>query len=198
MANAYGTPLDPTSVYTLAAMFITSCPQGNAPLPFVPFPTLTYSANGAGTCEQADCSPSAQIKKRGNYNAWTAAEGSPAPAASSATTSSARSSPTSSNPSGSNAAPPPSAGATINLVAASNIPAGSYVTFVSGLSIVSVKGVISGANIRVQIPAVAAGQTYVFISKTDQEGTLVDANVLFGPAIVEVKPAPPAIDYSIN
>lgn len=211
MASPYGTPLDPTSVYTLAAMFITSCPGSNAPSPFVPFPTLTYSAGGAGTCEEPNCAPSAQIKKRdygsnGNHgpggghgsDGWVSS-GHGGPPSSTTTTTSVQSSPTSFAPSSgpTGGAAPSSAGATINLVAASNIPAGSYVTFVSGLSVVSVKGTINGAKISVQIPSVAAGQTYVFISRTDQEGILVDGNVLFGPAIIEVNPGPPAIDYSI-
>lgn len=46
----------------------------------------------------------------------------------------------------------------------------------------------------VAIPASAAGQTYAFISKTNQTGTFVDANVLFGPAIVEVNPPPVTIN----
>lgn len=163
MANPYGTPLDPTSVYTLAAMFINNCPSTNTPLPFTPFPTLSYAANPACYCEEPDCSPSQQIKR---------------------------------DSSGACKAPTP--GARINLNAASNIPSGSYVTFVSGLNVVSVVAVYNGSNAVVTIPKAASGQTYVFISKTDQEGTLDDSKVLFGPAIVEVGPAAPAIDYTVT
>ncbi|KAI1629059.1 ferritin-like domain-containing protein [Exophiala viscosa] len=138
MANPYGTPLDPTSVYTLAAMFITSCPASNAALPFTAFPTLTYDST-------ASC--------------W--------------------------------------GGESIKLTGAKDIPAGSYVTFISGLSVVSVQGTISGADIMVEVPAVAMGQTYVFITSKDIEGTFVDANVVFGPAIIEVAPPAPVINDSI-
>lgn len=196
MANPYGTPLDPTSVYSLAAMFITSCPPGNPSLPFVPYPSLTYMPNNAGYCEQANCAPSAQIKRA--YNDWasvTTTRTSTSTRATSTTTSTTSMMPT---PSPNMNMPPASAGTTITLVAASNVPAGSYVTFVSGLNVVSVPGTISGTTIRAQIPAVAQGQTYVFVSRTDQETNFDGTNILFGPAIVEVNPAPPAIDFSIN
>ena len=76
------------------------------------------------------------------------------------------------------------------LTAAKDIPSGSFVTFVSGLNVVSVQGKIEGADIYVAIPAVAMGQTYVFITSMDVEGALVDGAVLFGPAIVEGKSSP--------
>ncbi|KAK4945502.1 hypothetical protein LTR10_015398 [Elasticomyces elasticus] len=139
-ANPYGTPLDPMSVYTLAAMFITSCPAKNAALPFTAFPTLTYDGTMESMC-------------------WS--------------------------------------GESIKLTAAKSIPAGSYVTFVSGLNVVSVRGTISGMDITAEIPAVAMGQTYVLVTSKDVEGTLVDASVLFGPAIIEVMPAAPVIDDTI-
>jgi hypothetical protein len=81
--------------------------------------------------------------------------------------------------------------------AVSNIPAGSYLTFVNGLNVVSVAGMIDGMSISAPIPTVAAGQTYVFVTSSDQEGTLSDAAVLFGPAILEVAPAAPMVDYSV-
>jgi hypothetical protein len=80
---------------------------------------------------------------------------------------------------------PPAAGATITLTASTPIPQGSYVTFISGLNVVSVQGNIEGNSIMVTIPSVARGQTYVLITNADIEGTLVDSAVLFGPAIVE-------------
>ena len=82
---------------------------------------------------------------------------------------------------------PPTAGASIVLTASGPIPAGSYVTFISGLDVVSVQGAIEGDNITVVIPAVASGQTYALITSKDNEKTLDDTSVLFGPAIVEGK-----------
>jgi hypothetical protein len=78
------------------------------------------------------------------------------------------------------------AGASIMLTAANDVPAGSFVTFVSGLMITSVKpSSMDGANVQVMIPSKAQGQTYVFITKSDIEGMFTDSAVLFGPAILE-------------
>jgi hypothetical protein len=78
------------------------------------------------------------------------------------------------------------AGASVMLTAAQEAPAGSYVTFVSGLMVTSVKpSSIDGANVQVTIPSEAQGQTYVFITNSDIEGMFTDSAVLFGPAILE-------------
>ena len=179
MANPFGTPLDPMSVYTLAAMFIVSCPASNPPLPFTPFPTLTVDESTC-TCEEPDCNPGL-FEKRG-WEGWSSTESAPA------ATSTAASSKTCS---------PPAAGASVTFTAAKDIPAGSYVTFVSGLNVVSVPGTINGADITATIPSIAMGQTYVFVTNTNIEGTFSDAAVLFGPAVLEVYPPPPTINYSI-
>lgn len=86
-----------------------------------------------------------------------------------------------------------SAGSNVVLTAAagnSTIPAGSFLTFVSGLDVVSVPGTVSGSNIAAQIPAVAAGQTYVFITSAAAAGALDSTTVVAGPAIVEGKFCP--------
>ncbi len=102
----------------------------------------------------------------------------------------------------------------MSFTAAGTIPAGSYVTFVNGLTITSVKGTVKGtskstsqvvnvtdrlpgSDISAKIPAGLAGQTYVFVTKSDVETTFSDSAVLFGPAIIEVLPAPPAINYNL-
>ena len=170
MANPYGTPLDPMSVFTLAASFIVACPSTNPPLPFTAFPSLAVDGSVC-TCEEPNCSPS-QITKRGSdWKDYEPSYASSAPA-----------------PSATSYCSPPAAGATIMLTAAKMIPTGSFVTFVSGLMIVSVKpSKIDGANIYVTIPAAAQGQTYVFITSSDIEGTFSDSAVLYGPAVLEGK-----------
>ncbi len=180
MANPFGTPLDPMSVYTLAAMFIVSCPASNPPLPFTPFPSLAVDASTC-TCEEPDCNPGL-FEKRG-WEGWSpsSTESAPAPTASAS----------------SKTCSPPMAGASVKFTAAKDIPAGSYVTFVSGLNVVSVPGTINGADITAAIPSVAMGQTYVFVTNADIEGTFSDTAVLFGPAVLEVYPPPPTINYSI-
>ena len=52
-------------------------------------------------------------------------------------------------------------------------------------------------DITAQIPAGIAGQTYVFVTKSDVETTFDDSQVLFGPAILEVNPPPPQINNNI-
>ncbi|KAF2480016.1 ferritin-like domain-containing protein, partial [Neohortaea acidophila] len=126
-ANPFQTPLDPTSAYTLASMFIVSCPKGNTKLP----------------------------------GGWP-------------------------NPGNNNAAAPVQQGATITLTSAAKIPAGSYVTFISGLTVTSVKGNVNGKSISVKIPTGLSGQSYAFVTNQDVEGTFNDKAVIAGPAVVEV------------
>lgn len=190
-------PLDPTSVYTLAAMFITSCPASNTGvLPFVPFPTLQADGSTC-TCEEPDCSETGSKTKRWGKN------GSGWPKT---------------THSGENQCSPPKAGQSAGFTVTTNgtaIPAGSYLTYVSGLSVVSEPGTISGTlpslvfhylasiltliageNITSTIPSVASGQTYVFVTKSDVEGTFDDTQVIAGPAVLEVYPTTPTLDYS--
>ena len=87
----------------------------------------------------------------------------------------------------------PCAGQTVSFTAESDIPEGSYVTFVNGLGVSSVKGEIMGKTISAEIPMTVEGQAYVFVSNKDVEKTFDDSAVLFGPAILEVKPQPPTL-----
>jgi hypothetical protein len=165
IANPYGTPLDPTSVYTLAAAFIKSCPSTNAALPFKPFPSLSVT-------------PAEHKRSLLNLNLdshkWSKTEGKPylsEPAAPAL----------------------PCGGSTVSFTAASEIPEGSYVTFVNGLGVTSVKGQVHGKTISAEIPKTVEGQAYVFVSKKDVETTFDDSAVVFGPAILEVAPQPPTL-----
>lgn len=62
MAMPFGTPMSPNAVYSIAAMFIKSCPSTNAALPFMAYPTLT-NAQGlpAATGIQFTFSTSANV-----------------------------------------------------------------------------------------------------------------------------------------
>lgn len=51
-------------------------------------------------------------------------------------------------------------------------------------------------NITADIPMQAQGQTYVFVTKQAENSTLVAADILFGPAILEVNPPAPTLDFS--
>lgn len=164
----YGTPLDPTSVYTLAAAFIKSCPASNYALPFKPFPALTLKTMG-GTNEEPQSSE--HWGQRWNGHGW-------------------------SEESNTMKADAIKQGATIDLTSAGAVPSGAYLTFVSGLTTVSVPAKISGMEVMAAVPNTVAGQVYVFVTKMAANGTLMDADVVAGPAIVEIYPAAPSIDYS--
>lgn len=82
---------------------------------------------------------------------------------------------------------PPTAGQSITLTAASTVKGGCYLTFVSGLSVVSVPATVSGTSVSGVIPSVVEGQSYVFVTNSDQEMSLNSTSILFGPAIVEGK-----------
>ena len=90
------------------------------------------------------------------------------------------------------------AGSAYTFTAASNIPKGSFVTFASGLSVASVQGQINGNTVTANIPAIAMGQTYVFITSVAETTMVNDADILFGPAIIEVAPPSPPLDNSIQ
>lgn len=51
-------------------------------------------------------------------------------------------------------------------------------------------------TVSAAIPTVAMGQTYVFVTKSNVEGTFDDTQVLFGPAVLEVSPPAPVLDFS--
>jgi hypothetical protein len=89
------------------------------------------------------------------------------------------------------------AGSQYTFTAASAIPAGSFVTFASGLSVASVQGSVNGNVVVATIPAIAMGQTYVFITSASETAAVPDADILFGPAIIEVAPPAPVLDYSV-
>jgi hypothetical protein len=77
---------------------------------------------------------------------------------------------------------------------------GCYVTFVSGLSIVSVEVEGSGMEFMATIPMGVEGQSYAFLTSknvTGGPGSLMDADITNGPAIVEVTPNAPTYDNSI-
>ena len=68
------------------------------------------------------------------------------------------------------------------------VPEGSYLTFVSGLDVTSVKAV-KGSNgyYSAAVPNTAEGQSYVILTKTDvSNGTITDNIVVAGPAVLEV------------
>ena len=216
MANPFETPLNPNPVYTLAAAFIVSCPASNPPLPFMAFPSLTATS---GTCVAEGPS----MKKRDSYHSYSS-ESMDSYSSTMDTYSSTMDSYSSTMDSHYSTmeptmtsympSPSPTAGAGCALpskvacaatpgsaytfTAASDIPDGSYVTFASGLSVASVQGSIQGNVVVATIPAIAMGQTYVFITTVAETMSVPDADILFGPAIIEVAPPAPVIDFGLQ
>lgn len=174
-------------------------------LPFTPFPTLTYEGDVATSEGPSDCEESSDkkcamslIARDRRRNRWGP-----------------KSSWGKHWHDDSNSMSPPSAGDTATFsVMNGTIPQGSYVTFVSGLDVVSVQGTVkrervpgpsfvpyitlttqAGNEISATIPPEAEGQTYVFVTKNAT--TMIQAStVLYGPAILEVMPQPPMVGQS--
>ena len=81
----------------------------------------------------------------------------------------------------------------------SQIPNPMFVTFVSGLDTVSVIGSNQNGMLSATIPAKTEGQTYVFMTNNGAVGgQLQDSQILMGPALVEVLPDPPSLDFRVQ
>ncbi|KKZ68064.1 hypothetical protein EMCG_06276 [[Emmonsia] crescens] len=72
-----------------------------------------------------------------------------------------------------------------------------FLTFVSGLDIISV--VVERADLlfAVNIPSVISGQSYVFLTNSEARGSIADNIIIAGPAIIEVTPNAARINLSI-
>jgi hypothetical protein len=175
----------------LAASFITSCPPGNAPLPFTPFPGLSYDAT-------ASCKASKARSKRGLVCRAPKPGQAGGPKGGGYGGNNGGNKPGNIGGYGNGGAPDypmaPSAcekvaGDSITLTVTGNstmIPSGSFVTFVSGLVVSSVQGSASGSSVNVAIPEGVSGQTYVFITSAAAADNALDSTtVVAGPAIVE-------------
>jgi hypothetical protein len=84
-----------------------------------------------------------------------------------------------------------SEGAAVTFNADAAIPEGSFVSFVSGLSVVSMPATISGQQATAAVPAGVAGQVYTFITNRSIDDNKLAADAIaFGPAIVEGETTP--------
>lgn len=107
-------------------------------------------------------------------------------------------------------------GQQVTVHADAEIAQGSFVSFVSGLSVVSVEAQIVGTQAVAALPAGVAGQVYTFItSRSIDDNKLAADAISFGPAIVEgefrpslrtfeflanmmtVQPPAPVIDFGL-
>ena len=89
-----------------------------------------------------------------------------------------------------------SSGATVTFSVEKKAEGEVYLTFVSGLSVTSVKTTCGGGkHYSAAVPATASGQVYVVLTSKNVTA-LSDDVVLAGPAIIEVNPPAPTIDYN--
>lgn len=93
--------------------------------------------------------------------------------------------------------------ATLNMAPGSTtaVPASAFVTFISGLDIISVPATMSAAGeISATIPPQVSGQSFGLLTSTSLNGTgtiFDDSTVIAGPVIMEVVPAAPTVNFSI-
>lgn len=78
------------------------------------------------------------------------------------------------------------------------VPDPFFITFVSGINTISVPGTNANGMLTATIPAEAQGQSYAFVTSSAATGALADSSVLFGPAILEVTPDAPSIDFTVQ
>lgn len=93
---------------------------------------------------------------------------------------------------------PASVGIPFTFSVEGSVPDSFFVTFCSGLDTVSVPGTMENGMISAHIPDIAMGQTYVFITSSSANKTVLDSMVLFGPTAIEVTPGPPTFDISLQ
>lgn len=81
---------------------------------------------------------------------------------------------------------PFSTGQSISYMVDGDLPSEFYVTYVSGLDVLPANATMSGGMIKSSLPKEVSGQSYAFVT-SDMSANLTDSNILFGPAILEVK-----------
>lgn len=179
-ANALGTPVSANAIFTLAASFIVECPASNVALPFTAFPALKVDDSGCGNQKggkwnkwrnyrrtdddkkkhdnmKDNYNPDDYDKWDQTYNEWKKEL----------------------------VCPVPKVGDSATFHSDCEIPQGSFLTFVSGLTTISIQASISGTVAEAAVPETISGQSYVFVTKTAVTGTIADGDVIAGPAVLE-------------
>lgn len=84
----------------------------------------------------------------------------------------------------------------LSVAQGTKMPATAFLTFISGLDVVSVAAQVSGSNLVAAIPSEVSGQSFVVITSSEAANNVLDETVLTtGPVIVEITPSAPAIDF---
>jgi hypothetical protein len=190
-------PLGGNAIFTLAASFIVECPASNAPLPFTAFPGLSVDAS---TCSDQQPGKGYYMSRR--TNPADMSNDSPKPKEENKIeikveeTIEIKDGNKNDNNGGKGGndqtiiCAAPRAGQGAKFQSAMEIPQGSFLTFVSGLTVISVQATISGSSIEASVPESISGQSYVFVTKSAMSGTIMDSEVISGPAILEGESIP--------
>jgi hypothetical protein len=91
---------------------------------------------------------------------------------------------------------PTSPGLSFTFSTKATLPDSIYVTFCNGLETISMAATVANGIISTTIPLTVSGQTYAFATNQNVTGTLLDSQIISGPAIVEVTPNAPTFDIS--
>lgn len=79
---------------------------------------------------------------------------------------------------------------------AGDVPANSFITWVSGLDVISEPVTdVKGSDFMAMVPMMASGQAYALLTNANITA-LADSAIVAGPAIVEVTPSSPTYDIS--
>jgi len=93
---------------------------------------------------------------------------------------------------------PTAPGISFQFMAPEQAPTGQFfVTFISGLATTSMPATLEGGRITTTIAPTSEGQTYAILTNANVTSALTDAQVIAGPAILEVTPNSPTFDTSI-
>jgi len=93
---------------------------------------------------------------------------------------------------------PTAPGISFQFAAPEQAPTGEFfVTFISGLATTSMPATLDGDRITTTIAPTSEGQTYAILTNANVTSALTDAQVIAGPAILEVTPNSPTFDTSI-
>ena len=89
---------------------------------------------------------------------------------------------------------PTAPGIPFEFTTTASVPSGSFVTFVNGLTIMSMPATVNGNTVTATVPEAIGGVTYAILTNTNTTA-IMDSQVIAGPAIIEVTPDSPTFGY---
>lgn len=74
----------------------------------------------------------------------------------------------------------------VSFTTKATLPSEFYATFIAGLNVTSVAASNNAGTVTATIPENSYGQTYVVLTNSNITGALTDADVIAGPAVIEI------------